>query len=118
MSELASVTHCFNSPSAIELIAFLKKQQSKTSQEQGYFVYHLDALKAHLDELQNQDVIKLWFAVKANPLSKIIQTLDSAGFNFDVASSGELNQVLKQGIKPERILNTGPAKSKTQITTF
>ena len=118
MSELVSVTHCFNSPSAIELIAELKKQEPDNTQEEGYFVYHLDALKAHLAELQNQDVIKLWFAVKANPLSKIIQTLDSAGFNFDVASSGELNQVLKQGIKPERILNTGPAKSKTQITTF
>lgn len=118
MSTLANITHCFNSSSAVELIVELKKQQPENTQEEGYFVYHLDALKAHLDELQNQDVIKLWFAVKANPLSKIIQTLDSAGFNFDVASSGELSQVLKQGITPERILNTGPAKSKKQITSF
>lgn len=86
--------------------------------EQGYFVYQLDALKAHLATLQQQDVIKLWFAVKANPLSKIIQTLDSEGFNFDVASSGELTQVLKQGIDPARVLNTGPAKSKKQLTAF
>jgi len=118
MSELTSVADCFNSPSAVELVAQLQKQQSESSQEEGYFVYHLDALKKHLDELQRQDVIKLWFAVKANPLSKIIQTLDGAGFNFDVASSGELNQVLKQGISSERILNTGPAKSKAQITSF
>ncbi len=86
--------------------------------EQGYFVYQLDALKEHLAQLQQQDVIKLWFAVKANPLSKIIQTLDSEGFNFDVASSGELSQVLSQGISPERILNTGPAKSKKQLNAF
>ena len=86
--------------------------------EQGYFVYQLDALKAHLAALQQQDVIKLWFAVKANPLSKIIQTLDSEGFNFDVASSGELAQVLAQGIDPSRVLNTGPAKSKKQLTAF
>ena len=86
--------------------------------EQGYFVYQLDALKAHLATLQQQDVIKLWFAVKANPLSKIIQTLDGEGFNFDVASAGELNQVLAQGIDPSRILNTGPAKTKKQITAF
>ena len=118
MSTLANITHCFNSSSAVELIAELKKQQPENTKEEGYFVYHLDALKAHLDELQNQDVIKLWFAVKANPLSKIIQTLDGSGFNFDVASSGELSQVLKQGITPERILNTGPAKSKKQITSF
>lgn len=86
--------------------------------EQGYFVYQLDALKAHLAQLQQQEVIKLWFAVKANPLSKIIQTLDSEQFNFDVASAGELSQVLAQGISPERILNTGPAKSKKQLEAF
>ena len=86
--------------------------------EQGYYVYHLDALKEHLATLQQQDVIKLWFAVKANPLSKIIQTLDSEGFNFDVASTGELNQVLAQGIDASRILNTGPAKTKKQIAAF
>ncbi|TMM47760.1 PLP-dependent decarboxylase [Colwellia ponticola] len=86
--------------------------------EHGYYVYQLDALKSHLATLQQQDVIKLWFAVKANPLSKIIQTLDSEGFNFDVASTGELNQVLAQGINPNRILNTGPAKSKKQLAAF
>ena len=86
--------------------------------EQGYFVYQLDALKEHLAKLQQQDVIKLWFAVKANPLSKILQTLDSEGFDFDVASSGELAQVLAQGIEPNRILNTGPAKSKKQLKAF
>jgi diaminopimelate decarboxylase len=86
--------------------------------EHGYFVYQLDALKKHLKVLQQQDVIKLWFAVKANPLSKIIQTLDGEGFDFDVASEGELSQVLKQGIKPSRVLNTGPAKSKKQLASF
>ena len=86
--------------------------------EQGYFVYQLDALKTHLATLQQQDVIKLWFAVKANPLSKVIQTLDSEGFDFDVASTGELTQVLAQGISPNRILNTGPAKSKKQLNDF
>jgi diaminopimelate decarboxylase len=86
--------------------------------EQAFFVYQLDALKAHLAKLQQQDVIKLWFAVKANPLSKIIQTLDREGFDFDVASSGELAQVLAQGIEPSRILNTGPAKSKKQLAAF
>jgi diaminopimelate decarboxylase len=86
--------------------------------ELGYYVYQLDALKTHLAALQQQDVIKLWFAVKANPLSKIIQTLDSEGFNFDVASTGELTQVLAQGIDPSRVLNTGPAKSKKQLAAF
>ncbi|MEI6894376.1 MAG: PLP-dependent decarboxylase [Colwellia sp.] len=93
-------------------------QHQSPEDENGYFVYQLDALKAHLAVLQQQDVIKLWFAVKANPLSKIIQTLDSEGFNFDVASTGELAQVLAQGIDPSCILNTGPAKSKKQLAAF
>ncbi|TYK65370.1 PLP-dependent decarboxylase [Colwellia echini] len=93
-------------------------QHQSPEDEQAYFVYNLDALKEHLARLQQQDVIKLWFAVKANPLSKIIQTLDSVGFNFDVASTGELNQVLAQGINPNRVLNTGPAKTKKQLAAF
>ncbi len=96
----------------------LLNHRSSSRNEQGYFVYHLDALKKHLAQLQQQNVVKLWFAVKANPLSKIIQTLDSEGFNFDVASTGELAQVLAQGVTPERVLNTGPAKSKKQLSAF
>ncbi|MFC3032942.1 PLP-dependent decarboxylase [Pseudoalteromonas fenneropenaei] len=88
------------------------------SEDTAFFVYDLDKLSAHLNALTQQDVVKLWYAVKANPLSAIIQTLDRAGFDFDVASSGELNQVLAQGIAATRVLNTGPAKSKRQIAHF
>ncbi|TMP11742.1 diaminopimelate decarboxylase [Pseudoalteromonas sp. S3178] len=83
-----------------------------------FFVYDLDRLNAHLTRLVAQTDVKLWYAVKANPLSKIIQSLDSAGFNFDVASKGELEQVLAQGISSQRVLNTGPAKSPKQIKHF
>jgi diaminopimelate decarboxylase len=86
--------------------------------ENGYFVYHLEQLKQHLAKLQQQEVVKLWYAVKANPLSNIIKVLEQQAFNFDVASVGELNQVLAQNISAERILNTGPAKSKKQLQHF
>ncbi|MGK0516803.1 MAG: diaminopimelate decarboxylase, partial [Gammaproteobacteria bacterium] len=83
-----------------------------------FFVYDLDQLNTHLARLVAQTDVKLWYAVKANPLSKIIQSLDSAGFNFDVASKGELEQVLAQGISSQRVLNTGPAKRPKQIKHF
>ena len=83
-----------------------------------FFIYDLDKLTTHLKQLTAQTDVKLWYAVKANPLSSIIQCLDSAGFNFDVASKGELEQVLAQGINSERVLNTGPAKSPAQISHF
>ena len=83
-----------------------------------FFIYDLDKLNAHLTRLVRQTDVKLWYAVKANPLSSIIQSLDNAGFNFDVASKGELEQVLAQGIDSKRVLNTGPAKSPKQIKHF
>ena len=48
-----------------------------------FFVYDLDQLNTHLARLVAQTDVKLWYAVKANPLSNIIQSLDSAGFNVD-----------------------------------
>jgi diaminopimelate decarboxylase len=48
----------------------------------------------------------------------VIKVLADNGFNFDVASIGELEQVLAQGVSAQRILNTGPAKSVAQLTHF
>ncbi len=110
-------------------MSFLSDQLRKhiqhivTKEVNPFFVYDLDNLSKHLSKLTTQEStsdkgIKLWYAVKANPLSAVINTLDRSGFNFDVASLGELQQVLKQDIDPSRILNTGPAKSKRQIREF
>ena len=105
-------------------MSFLSTQQrlaiSQVCQQSQipFYLYDLDKLESHLTKLTAQNVVKLWYAVKANPLSHIIKTLDNCGFDFDVASSGELNQVLAQGISANRVLNTGPAKSKKQIQHF
>ena len=96
----------------------LKNSAEVDQDEVGFFLYDLDYLAQHLSTLMQQDVIKLWFAVKANPLSRVITTLAQQGFNFDVASQGELTQVLAQNVQAERILNTGPAKSKQQMKAF
>ena len=105
-------------------MSFLSTQQrdvvEQLSQQENtpFYLYDLDKLATHLSALTSQSVVKLWYAVKANPLSEVIKTLDKCGFDFDVASSGELNQVLAQGIDAKRVLNTGPAKSKQQIQHF
>lgn len=77
------------------------------------FVYDLDALREHLESMQEcHDGLRLWYACKANPLSILIKEIAAASFSFDVASIGELDQVLSIGTPPENILVTGPAKSK------
>jgi len=77
----------------------------------SFYAYDLDSMKNHLESLECPGV-RLWYACKANPLSSVLKTVDSAGLSFDVASLGELNQVLKQGVKPQRVLLTGPGKSE------
>ncbi|MFD2165266.1 PLP-dependent decarboxylase [Thalassotalea euphylliae] len=100
------------------VLSALREHRPANTAEQGYFVYDLDKLKQHLAMLQQQDVVKLWYAVKANPLSKIVETVANSGINFDVASRGELSQVIAQGVDAGRVLNTGPAKSKRQLAEF
>lgn len=82
-----------------------------------FFFYDLDALKTHLESMsQGLDPdITLWYACKANPMSAVLKVLRNLGFGIDVASSGELHQVLNTGIKGEHIIATGPGKSKDYL---
>ncbi len=88
------------------------------SQYENAFCYNLETLDEKLDELLDQDVATLWYAVKANPLSAIIKRCHAKGMRFDVASIGELDHVLAQGVDPAMILHTGPAKSRAQLNYF
>jgi diaminopimelate decarboxylase len=82
-----------------------------------FYFYDLDGLESHLTQmLQGQDPsIKLWYACKANPLSAILKVIRNLNYSFDVASLGEFEHLLNMGITPDKILATGPAKSKEYI---
>jgi diaminopimelate decarboxylase len=92
-------------------------EQMQSTTDGAFFVYDLDGFEQHVKQLVKSD-LTLWYAVKANPLSAVIKVLAKHGFGFDVASIGELEQVLAQGISADRILNTGPAKSYQQLAYF
>ncbi len=91
----------------------------------SYFIYDLDSFNTHIQKLSNSSA-KLFFACKANPLGKILRLLNHTKIRFDVASEGELYQVLSQGISGKNIIMTGPAKSaellsyalENQVSTF
>lgn len=82
-----------------------------------FFFYDLDKLKNHLSGMANilDPDIKLWYACKANPMSAVLKVLRNLGFGIDVASTGELHQVLNTGIDPKNVLATGPGKSKEYL---
>tara|TARA_B100000925_G_C22010564_1_gene476174 strand:+ start:273 stop:1499 length:1227 start_codon:yes stop_codon:yes gene_type:complete len=97
-----------------DLLLTIKK--SKTP----FYFYDLDSLVIHLKQMEEaiDDDTTLWYACKANPMSAILKIFRNKGFGIDVASFGELDQVIRSGIKPNNIISTGPAKSKKYLDYF
>lgn len=81
----------------------------------SFFYYDLDAFESHVQSIKNSlhPEIKIWYACKANPLSKILSILNENGFGVDVASLGELHQAQNVGVK--KLISTGPAKSREYL---
>jgi len=98
---------------------YLIKQIEQTIKrfDSSFYIYDLDNLKDHLHKVSDSldKDIKLWYACKANPMSAVLKVLRNMGFGVDVASTGELHQVMNAGIKGENIIATGPGKSKDYI---
>jgi diaminopimelate decarboxylase len=88
--------------------------------DSSFFYYDLDFLEQHLKHIvDNKDEsIKMWFACKANPLSSILKLVRNLGLGVDVASQGELDQVLSSGVRPKEIISTGPSKSRKYIRSL
>jgi len=82
--------------------------------DSSFFFYNLDHLKSHLQSIASviDDDVKLWYACKANPYSGILKIFRNLGFGIDVASKGELDQVISSGVTSDHIIATGPSKSK------
>ena len=60
----------------------------------------------------------IYYAVKANPADEIIQLLADAGSSFDIASTQELDKVLRCGVTPERMSYGNTIKKAADIKYF
>ncbi|ESZ90464.1 ornithine decarboxylase [Sclerotinia borealis F-4128] len=58
-----------------------------------------------------------FYAVKCNPDEKLLEMLANMGVNFDCASLLEIEQVLKMGVDPGRIIFAHPCKSPSALDT-
>ncbi len=54
---------------------------------------------------------KVFYAVKANAASGVIELLDGMGLNFEIASEGELEPLAKAGVAADRIITSNPVKT-------
>jgi len=68
-----------------------------------------DALRRHLPLAQ------IYFAVKANPAAEIVGMLERKGANFDVASRGEIELCLRNGVTPSRLSYGNTIKKERDI---
>lgn len=68
-------------------------------------------LREHLPRLN------VFYAMKANPNERIIETLAGLGASFDVASGGEMKQLAALGIGGNRMIYANPVKTPTGMET-
>jgi len=82
-----------------------------------FYAYDLDVVGRQAAALRAAlpASFELAYAVKANPSLAVIRHLGSLGLGADVASGGELAQVLRAGIPGDRIVFTGPGKRDPEL---
>ncbi|GLI68326.1 hypothetical protein VaNZ11_012721 [Volvox africanus] len=55
------------------------------------------------------------FAVKANPVGRVLELMRDAGMGAEVASLGELRQALACGFPPDRVVFDSPIKTREEL---
>lgn len=62
--------------------------------------------------------VQLFYAVKANNTSALLQYLKEKGINFDVASAPEIQAVRALNVESSRLILSNPIKSQETINAF
>lgn len=83
-----------------------------------FYFYDLDGFESHIRSIKStlSPDVKVWYACKANPLSKILSIFNENGFGVDVASMGELHQAKTANV--QKLIATGPAKTPKYLQTL
>ena len=81
------------------------------------YVYDLDVVRRQVEALRVAlpDRFDLAFAVKANPNLAVLRHLAGMGLGADIASGGELRQVIRAGFDPGHVVMTGPGKRDDEL---
>lgn len=84
--------------------------------EDAFFVADLgDVYRQHLRWKKHLSRVIPHFAVKCNPDPMVIRLLAALGTGFDCASKSEIEQVLRAGVDPSRIIYAQPCKTKSYL---
>lgn len=94
------------------------KEISKDFPTPNVFV-NLDTIeKSYRQLIEKFPYSTVYVAIKANPGIPVIRLVDKLGCNFDIASRYELDDVLSQGVSPDRISYGNTIKKVSDIEYF
>lgn len=89
---------------------------AERSPETPCLVVDLDAIAAAYEALSGcLPLARIFYAVKANPAAEIVGMLKGKGANFDVASRGEIELCLANGVAPARLSFGNTVKKEKDI---
>ncbi|KAK3069546.1 Ornithine decarboxylase [Teratosphaeriaceae sp. CCFEE 6253] len=88
----------------------------EAGEEDAFFVADIgDVYRQHLRWKKNLRRVTPHYAIKCNPDPMVLRLLAALGAGFDCASKAEIEQVLKIGVDPSRIIYAQPCKTKSYL---
>ncbi|TAQ85870.1 hypothetical protein B7494_g5821 [Chlorociboria aeruginascens] len=99
-----------------ERIDGINHESCEPGDEDTFFVADLgEVYRQHMRWKLNLPRVKPFYAVKCNPDSQVIRLLAELGIGFDCASKAEIEQILKIGVDPTRIIYAQPCKTNSYV---
>lgn len=94
----------------------INHEDCEPGDEDTFFVADLgEVYRQHIRWKLNLPRVKPFYAVKCNPDPQLLRLLATLGTGFDCASKTEIEQVLKMGVSPERIIYAQPCKTNSYV---
>ena len=95
---------------------FKRIKEFSKDKETPFLIVDLSKVEKMYDELvKNMPFVKIYYAMKANPLDEVISSLRNKGSSFDAASVYEIDQLLRLEVRPERISYGNTIKKEKDI---
>ncbi|KAK1756924.1 ornithine decarboxylase [Echria macrotheca] len=85
-------------------------------EEDTFYIADLgEVYRQHLRWKRNLPRVKPFYAVKCNADQTLLNMLSALGTGFDCASKTEIEQVLRMGVEPSRIIYAQPCKTNSYL---
>ncbi|MDY0040537.1 MAG: type III PLP-dependent enzyme [Desulforhabdus sp.] len=91
----------------------------QSSYETPYLLIDLDKIRQQCRLLrQLMEYADIYYAVKANPARRIVQTAFEEHCGLEISSETELQQAIELGVPPNRIISSNPVKKPSFISAL